>query len=158
MKLIILILLLGSSLNSFSNENEEIPPMNRVIVDYVNSVMGTQVDRGECWDIANRALKLADAKWDGMYKYGKPVDYMNEPIFPGDIIHFQGVVIKQVQGFSTITETMEQHTAIILKVYGKGIYELAHQNTSFSGRKVGKSPIDLNGLQKGTVIVYRPVK
>ena len=135
-----------------------VPEMNQQIVNYVNSVMGTQVDRGECWDIAYRALELTNAKWDKMYVYGEPVDYMNEEVFPGDIIHFEDVVIQQTVGLATITETMEQHTAIIVEVYDKGIYELAHQNTSFSGRKVGTSPIDLNGLKEGQVIVYRPVK
>ncbi|MFO8022142.1 MAG: hypothetical protein R6U65_06725 [Perlabentimonas sp.] len=138
--------------------SESIPKMNKRIVEYVNSVMGTQVDRGECWDLAHRALNLVDATWDGMYVYGKPVDFENEEVYPGDIVHFKGVVVKQTVGLTTKTETMEQHTAIIMEVYDKGVYELAHQNTSFSGRKVGTSPIDLNGVVEGTVIIYRPVK
>lgn len=137
---------------------ESIPKMNEKIVEYVNSVMGTQVDRGECWGLANRALKLVNADWDKMYVYGKPVDYEKETVYPGDIVHFEDVVVKQTVGLTTTTESMGQHTAIIMKVYDKGVYELAHQNTSFSGRKVGTSPIDLSGVVEGTVIIYRPVK
>lgn len=143
--------------NTFS-QNDSIPPLNKKVVEYVHSVMGTQVDRGECWDLANQALILINANWNKEYVYGNVVDYKKDEVFPGDIVHFKNVVVKQTKGLTTITETMEQHTAIIIKVYGKGIYELAHQNTGFSGRKVGTSPIDLNGVVKGKVIIYRPVQ
>ncbi|MDD2278852.1 MAG: hypothetical protein PHD06_06775 [Bacteroidales bacterium] len=147
------------SLNIFSAKgNDTIPEMNRTIVEYVNSVMGTQVDRGECWDLAYQALNKVGATWDGEYKYGKVVDYLKETVYPGDIVHFKNVVIKQTEGLTTTTQTMGQHTAIILKVYAVGVYELAHQNTGFSGRKVGTSPIDLNGRVKGKVTIYRPTK
>jgi hypothetical protein len=145
------------SINLFS-QTDTIPPLNKRVVQYVNSVIGTQVDRGECWDLAYQALTLIEAKWNGEYVYGKVIDYKKEIVYPGDIIHFKGVVVKQTKGLTTITETMDQHTAIIMKVYGKGIYELAHQNTGFSGRKVGMSPIDLNGVTKGRVTIYRPVQ
>jgi hypothetical protein len=154
--LLIFLVLTFSSIGSI-DANDSIPPMNKQIVEYVESVMGQQVDRGECWDLANQALKLVNAFWDGMYIYGKPVDFKTQDVYPGDILHFKNAVVKRTEGFATITETMEQHTAIVLKVYAKGMYELAHQNTSFSGRKVGASPIDLNGLVKGKVTIYRPV-
>ncbi len=140
------------------SQSDSIPPLNKKVVEYVNSVMGTQVDRGECWDLANQALILINANWNKEYVYGKPVDYKKEEVYPGDIVHFKNVVVKQTKGLTTITETMEQHTAVIIKVYGKGIYELAHQNTGFSGRKVGTSPIDMSGVVKGKVIIYRPVQ
>jgi hypothetical protein len=147
------------TLNSFDSKGSDtIPEMNRTIVEYVNSVMDTQVDRGECWDLAHQALNRVDASWDGVYKYGSVVNYKKDPVYPGDIIHFKNVTIKQTEGFTTTTQTMEQHTAIVLKVYAVGVYELAHQNTNFSGRKVGTSPIDLNGLVKGKITVYRPTK
>ena len=138
--------------------NDTIPQTNAAIVEYVESVIGTQVDRGECWDLANQALKRVNAKWDGQYVYGKAIDHKKEPVYPGDIVHFRNVTIKQTEGLTTYTQTMEEHTAIIVKVYAVGVFDLAHQNTNFSGRKVGVSPIDLNGLVKGKVTVYRPVK
>lgn len=143
---------------SVATTGDSIPELNRLVVEYVESVMGTQVDRGECWDLAYRALNRAGASWDGHYKYGKPVSYKEEAVYPGDIIHFENAVITHTEGFTTSTQTMEQHTAIILTVYAVGVYELAHQNTSFSARKVGTSPIDLGGLVKGSVIIYRPIK
>lgn len=139
-------------------KSDIIPEMNQQIISYVESVMGTQVDRGECWDLANRALLLVNAKWDGLYLYGKPLDFKVDKVYPGDIVHFQDAEITQTVGFSTITEKLEQHTAIIIRVYAESIYELAHQNTSFSGKKVGTSPIDLNGLAKGKASIYRPIR
>ncbi len=157
-RFLIVALLFNLAATNLYPQNDTIPKPNQKIVEYVNRVMGTQVDRGECWDLAYQALTLVKAKWNGEYVYGKSIDYKTEAVFPGDIVHFKGVVVKQTKGLTTITETMEQHTAIILKVYAKGVYELAHQNTSFSGRKVGTSPIDLNGVVKGKVTIYRPVQ
>lgn len=157
-KIILIVALLAFWTPSLFSQSDSIPPLNTKVVEYVNSVMGKQVDRGECWDLANQALKLINANWNKEYVYGKVVDYKKDEVFPGDIVHFKNVVVKQTKGLTTITETMEQHTAIIIKVYEKGIYELAHQNTGFSGRKVGTSPIDLNGVVKGKVIIYRPVQ
>ncbi|HPF94364.1 MAG TPA: hypothetical protein PLV65_10505 [Tenuifilaceae bacterium] len=156
-KTLLLFFIFGFGGNT-SLANDTIPQTNAAIVEYVESVMGTQVDRGECWDLANQALKRVDAKWNGQYVYGKAIDYKKEPVYPGDIVHFRKVTIKQTEGLTTYTQTMEEHTAIIVKVYAVGVYDLAHQNTSFSGRKVGVSPIDLNGLVKGKVTIYRPVK
>jgi hypothetical protein len=156
-KTLLLIFVVGLGGNT-KLANDTIPQTNAAIVEYVESVMGTQVDRGECWDLANQALKRVDAKWDGQYVYGKAIDYETEPVYPGDIVHFRKVTIKQTEGLTTYTQTMEEHTAIIVKVFAVGVYDLAHQNTSFSGRKVGVSPIDLNGLVKGKVTIYRPIK
>lgn len=157
-KIILIVALLAHWTPRLFSQSDSIPPLNKKVVEYVNSVMGKQVDRGECWDLANQALKLINANWNKEYVYGKAVDYKKEEVYPGDIVHFKNVVVKQTKGLTTITETMEQHTAIIIKVYGKGIYELAHQNTGFTGRKVGTSPLDLNGVVKGKVIIYRPVQ
>jgi len=53
---------------------------------------------------------------------------------------------------------MEQHTAIVYKVLGNGIFEIAHQNTDFSGRKVGISKLNINHIVKGKIFFYRPTK
>ena len=38
----------------------------------------------------------------------------------------------------------------------RGVFQLGHQNTSFSGRKVGHSDIDLRNLAGGEYTVFRP--
>jgi len=137
---------------------DRIPYLNKQIIEYVKTTIGTTVGRGECWDLANQALTQINAEWDHEYKYGKPLNPKKDTIYPGDLIQFEGVKIKYKQGNTTYTETMEHHTAIIYRVIKKGVYELAHQNTGFSGRKVGLSTLDISTIVNGKVSIYRPTK
>ncbi len=135
-----------------------IPGLNQKIVDYVETVIGQQVDRGECWDLANQALNRNDAKWDGQYKYGKELNVKREKVLPGDIIQFKNVKVQYQEGNTIYTETMAHHTAIVYKVLDDGVLELAHQNTGFSGRTVGLSKLDLDTVKSGKMWFYRPVR
>jgi ASC-1-like (ASCH) protein len=139
----------------------QIPEANKKIVKYVESVIGKKVDRGECWDIANEALTLINAKWDHKLVYGKLLNPKKDTIYPGDIIQFKNVMTEvktEVKnGYELKTETMKQHTAIVHKVYSKGDFELAHQNTEFSGKKVGLSRFNIANMKKGKIWIYRPV-
>jgi hypothetical protein len=137
---------------------QDIPELNEKILNYVKSVKGKKVDRGECWDLANQALKLVDADWDKAFIYGDEINPKKDEVFPGDLIQFENIKIKYTEGNVTYTETMGQHTAIVYKVLGKGIFEIAHQNTGFSGKKVGVSELNLNHIVKGDVFFYRPTK
>jgi hypothetical protein len=141
---------------------DTIPPMNRTIVEYVSTVIGKKVDRGECWDLANQALKRVDAKWDLKFKYGKLLDPKKDTIYPGDIIQFKNVLVEyktEIEGGTQISrETMGQHTAIVFKVNAPGDFQLAHQNTEFSGRKVGVSRFVLKNIKRGKIWIYRPEK
>ena len=142
--------------NSLAQKN--IPELNKQIIKYVNTVKGKKVDRGECWDLANQALILINADWDRSYVYGNKLDPKTDRIFPGDLIQFKNVKIKYKEGNATYTESMSHHTAVVYKVLSKGVYEIAHQNTGFSGRKVGISKLDLNTITKGKTYFYRPTK
>ena len=151
---LLLFCILSINLNAQTN----IPELNKEIINYVESVIGTQVDRGECWDLANQALTRVGADWDLEYKYGKKIDPKKDKIYPGDLIQFENVKVKYTKGNATYTEIMEHHTAIVYKVLGNGVYELAHQNTEFSGRKVGLSNLDINAVVQGKIMFYRPTK
>lgn len=144
------------SFTALSQDN--IPELNKQVIEFVKTTIGTKVDRGECWDLANKALTLIKADWDLEYKYGKLVNPKNDIIYPGDIIQFEGVKVKYKKGNTTYTESMEHHTAIVYRVIEKGVYELAHQNTGFSGRKVGLSTLDISTIIKGKMSIYRPIK
>ncbi len=148
-----LFLILTTTLTSYG---QTLPALNQKIIDYVATVIGKQVDRGECWDLANRALTDNNAQWDGEYKYGTLLDPKKDQILPGDIIQFEKVKIVYKVGNTTTTEMMPHHTAIVYKVKEPGIYELAHQNTGFSGRKVGLSDFNINNIVKGRIYIYRP--
>lgn len=156
MKKVLLILLVLSA-NSVLIGQGTIPEPNKRIIAYVSTVIGTQVDRGECWDLANQALTRINAKWDHQYKYGKQVDPEHDIIYPGDIIQFKNVKVTYKIGNTIYKETMAHHTAIVYKVIKKGVYEIAHQNTSATGRKVGVGKLDLSTVIKGKLYFYRPV-
>jgi hypothetical protein len=156
---IIFIALMLYSFDLLAQEN--IPSANKTIVKYVESVIGKTVDRGECWDLANEALILVNAKWDRAFKYGKLLNPKKDTIYPGDIIQFKNVLTEikaeDKNGYQIKRETMKQHTAIVYKVNSKGDYLIAHQNTGFSGRKVGISKFVLQTIKKGKIFIYRPV-
>ncbi len=135
---------------------QNLPELNKKILAYTNSVIGTSVDRGECWDLANQALTSAGAKWDHAYVYGKKLNLAKDTIFPGDLIHFQNVTLKYNKGTTQITESMKNHTAIVYKIVSVGTLEIAHQNTGFSGKNVGISELQLSTLKKGRITFYRP--
>ena len=140
-----------------AGSEKELPETNQKIIDYVETVIGKQVDRGECWDLAYRALTLANAEWNMEYVYGKRLKPDKDEIFPGDLIQFKGVKIRYQKGRAIYTEVYDHHTAIIYRVIDKGIFELAHQNTDFSGRKVGLSEFNMANKISGKMYFYRPV-
>jgi len=133
------------------------PEINKKIIDYVQTVIGTKVERGECWDLANVALTKVNADWDGKFKFGKLLNPKSDSIYPGDIIQYKNVVVKYSVGNAYYTETMKQHTSIIYKVIEKGVYEVAEQNTGYGGKKVTIGKLNLKHITKGSVNIYRPV-
>ena len=133
------------------------PELNLKIIEYVNSVMGKKVDRGECWDLANKALTKVKADWDGKFTFGKLLNPKKDSIYPGDIIQYKDVVVKYTEKDIEYTETMKQHTAIVYKVVGKGVYEVAEQNTAYAGKKVSIGKLNLKNVVKGKVMIYRPI-
>lgn len=157
LRIFLSLILFFSCISIFSADS--IPNSNAIIVNYVKTVIGKKIDRGECWDLAYEALTLIHAKWDGKFKYGRLLNPDKDTIYPGDIIQFKKVVVeyKSSNGLETTRQTMNQHTAIVFKVNGIGDYDIAHQNTNFSGRKVGISKLVLKNIKKGKIYIYRPI-
>ena len=146
------------TLFSLTTDCNETFPLNQQIIEFVNSKMNKKVGKGECWDLANEALTLVQAKWDGKLQYGRILDYKKECIYPGDIIQFEKVKVKYTENKVTYQEAMPHHTAIIYEVKGIGDYMLAHQNTAYTGRKVGKSALNLMNVTGGEITIFRPEK
>ena len=132
--------------------------MNQQILTFVEENIGQQVRRGECWDLVAVPLNAYGAKWDKAYVYGRRYDPKKETVLPGDIIQFEGVQIRYTKGNTTYTESMLHHTAVVYEVQSTGVFDIAHQNNGFSGRKVGISPLDLATVRKGKLLFYRHVK
>jgi hypothetical protein len=134
---------------------DSIPPLNQEILDFVDAKMGKKVGNGQCWTLAAQALDEIDAKWDQKFKYGTLLNPEKDCIYPGDIIQFRNVKFVRKDKYE---ETMEQHTAIVYKVLGKGRYTLAHQNTEQTKKRVGLSDIDMADKKSGKMWFYRPTK
>ncbi len=140
----------------------DIPDVNNKVISYVKTVIGSTVGRGECWDLADQALTFADAQFDKtsrstIYTFGKLYDPEKEKILPGDIIQFENVMVKYKDGNMIFTENYKHHTAIVYDVKQNGSLELAHQNTSFGGRKVALSEFNSNNVKKGKLLFYHPI-
>jgi hypothetical protein len=132
--------------------------MNGHIYQFVKNNIGNKVARGECWDLAAEPLNQYQATWDKMYVFGRAVNYQKECVYVGDIIQFEGIEVRYSEGDRHHEEYMEHHTAVVYKVISKGVYEIAHQNTSKFGRTVGVTKLDLATIVSGTYIIYRPYK
>ncbi|MBI9055406.1 MAG: hypothetical protein JEY96_16405 [Bacteroidales bacterium] len=156
--LIVISVLLSFGIYQRALAQKNTPDLNKQIHKYVKSVIGKKVDRGECWDLANQALILINADWDKRYIYGTAIDPSNEEVFPGDLIQFENIKIRYTEENTTYTELMMHHTAVVYKVLGNGIFEIAHQNTEFSGKRVGISALNLNYIISGDIYFYRPTK
>jgi hypothetical protein len=111
-KLIPLFLLASGFLASPAYAENSLPDLNRKVIEYVESVIGEQVDRGECWDLAFQALNRIDARWDGKYKYGKEINPRKGEIFPGDIIQFKDVKVRYREGNTIYTNPLKRITIL----------------------------------------------
>jgi hypothetical protein len=149
----------GQAITVFSSTriiSDSIPALNKKVLAYTNANIGKKVGRGECWDLAAEALKSAGAKMKGVYVFGRKINPAKEAVYPGDIIQFEKVKLTYTKDKVKYTELMPHHTAVIYAVTGHLKYDLAHQNTSLTGKKVGISDIDLNTKSKGKFYIYRP--
>ena len=140
-----------------------IPILNQKIIEYVDTVIGKKVKRGECWDLAAEALDHAGAYLDrssqkSIYIFGEKLNPKKDKIYPGDIIQIENAKLQYTKDNGIYTETMTHHTAIVYEVSGKDQYKIAHQNTSFSGKKVGISNFNTAYIIKGSITFYRPYK
>jgi len=158
----ILLLLILASIPLCVNGQSEIPEVNSRVVTYVKTVIGSTVGRGECWDLADQALTSANAQFDktspsNIYIFGQQYDPEKEKILPGDIIQFENVMVSYQDGNRIFTENYKHHTAIVYRVEENNSLQLAHQNTSFGGRKVAVSDFNKENIKKGKLIFFHPI-
>ena len=133
--------------------------LNEKVISYVNTVLGKQVGRGECWDLAQEALDTVMADWTRPYAFGVPVNPDKEEVRAGDIIQFTRVKIEEkLENGTTRFHTLglPEHTAVIYEVTGPGRYKLAHQNVD-GVRTVMISSINLADVRSGKIRIFRPV-
>lgn len=134
---------------------DSIPKLNQEILKIASSMKGKKVDRGECWDLAALVLNQTNAKWDKKLVYGRALK-KNECFMEGDIVQFENIEMQHQDGNKIMVEKMPHHTAIIYKVINDNEVVLIHQNTSYTGKKVGTSSFWFKEVKKGKFTIYRP--
>lgn len=138
------------------SQDSTLPVLNQRIVDHVRVQEGTQVGRGECWDLAADALNATGAKWDGQYGFGRMYNPKKEPMIPGDILRFQGVTMERNVGTGVERFSFMEHTAVIIEVKVPDEIVIMHQNFGPSGRKASRLLIRPSEVVKGRLLFHRP--
>lgn len=133
--------------------------LNGEIIEFVDTVLGTSVGRGECWDLAQEALDRNLADWSRPLSFGLPLNPETDEIKAGDIMQFHNLKTSERLPDKSIRKESfgsPNHTAVIYKVLGKKHYTLAHQNSG-GQRNVIKSNVNLANVTGGQYWIYRPV-
>ena len=135
-----------------------VPKLNQKVVQFARTRMGKQVGNGECWTLADLALRFAGARRPGrdgleLYAYGRKLA-SRDKLLPGDILQFEKAEFYHKDQFGWSSHSMPHHTAIVYKVSGTKV-TLLHQNVG--GDKLVKTTvINLAERTKGTVTMFRP--
>ncbi|HEX5442297.1 MAG TPA: hypothetical protein VFW87_00650 [Pirellulales bacterium] len=126
-----------------------LPPMNRAVVEFARQHLGRPVREGDCTQLAEECLKAADTAKRGLYRWGRELDE-REPWLPGDILQMERAEVK-APGFE---RTMGHHTAVVEEADAEKIVVL-HQNAFPDGKNVQRETWPRAGIS-GVLVAYRP--
>src|SRR5690606_18639410 len=127
---------------------EEVPLL---LVAFCKENLGKQVGNGECWALADQALRARGLRRPtrGLRVWGRKIDVEKEELREGD--HAEEPTAK----FSNGTWPGPEHTSVIVKANRKTIV-VAQQN--WGGKKtVSEMEFDPSTLVSGELMFYRPV-
>ena len=127
--------------------------VSQSVLQYAAARTGQQVGDGECWTLANEALKASGAitpyssNFDA-YVFGKEVyrDFQS-----GDIIQWENVTLKTANS----QYNFPHHTSIVASANGN-VVNVYHQNIN-GDRHVRYETYDLSTKISGMIRVYRPI-
>lgn len=150
-------LLLISCLIYGQQSTQGIPKLNYSILVSADSYIGKKVGTGICQQLIDSVLiknGIGRHEGPGVGYEAYDLDPKKEPIYPGDIIWFTDVVLKD---YSTI---YDNHIAIVYGILGKDKYYIVHQNfnvESLNESIVVVTVLDLSKVKKGKVEFWRPI-
>lgn len=132
----------------------------RRIVQFCIDYWGKKVGNGECWSLANEALKSINGCMPSqmrthgclVYSTNSADKYADKPR-KGDIIQYKSC--KFVRKSAVLHIGLPDHTSIIIGFKGEYI-KVAEQNIG-GVKSVGKGYICLNELIEGEIRIFRPV-
>jgi hypothetical protein len=155
--------------------------LNDKIVKFCKDRLGKKVGSGECFDLADLALKQAGAKPQSKFKDApKAGDYVwgkliytleiqdkapketkvaKMEIQPGDVLQMRDAAFegKDLRGFENYSTSYPHHTAVVVAV-DKDSHVLTILEQNYGGKRtVLENPYRLSDLKAGWVRVYRPV-
>jgi hypothetical protein len=128
---------------------ENIPAVNRAVVEFARKAVGTRVRDGDCTRLPEDCLKAAGVGKRGIYRWGRELG-PREPWLPGDILQMERVFVKMPTG----SRTNEHHSAVLEDVSRDSI-TLLHQNAFPLGKVVQRETWPLAGI-RGNLAAYRP--
>lgn len=121
------------------------------IVRFAESRLGTKVGNGECWTLADEALKAAGVSHTIGTNFGQEITI--EGVAPGDVLQMRECVFEFPNG-GKVYAGMPDHTAILTsKRAADGSVSVLEQNPS--PVKVGN--YNFKYLTKGEYKFYRPL-
>lgn len=149
------------------------------IIAFANSKSGQRVGDGQCFALADQALKKSGSRSaadfgtiteEADYKWGTPVSLAT--VAPGDIVQFRDFeTTRRDEGkdgaFKEFTHGRRHHTAIVTSVDGNGLLTVIEQNAP-KNSPVHKTQLGFQNISfasgettvtitvSGTVWFYRP--
>jgi myosin tail region-interacting protein MTI1 len=139
------------------------------IVTWLNGRSGQTIDRGECWDAAERGIQTVGARRPNsaqLYVWGRVVTTGSLQV--GDILQFNNFTVRVTEEDGSWSENSfgaPRHTAIVSYINSDGSVDVLHQNydgvrsiqsleyVHLKGGKVGSSTVT---VRSGSVTCYRP--
>lgn len=128
----------------------DLPPLNERVLNFATNNIGNQIGRGECWDLADQALRQSGAEPARGYTFGDRIDV--EDVIPGDILQFTTVRVDE-PGYWVVMGT-PNHTAVVQAVGEQRLFIL-QQN--FDGKRyVTTFEFNPDSVTSGTLEAFRP--
>lgn len=126
------------------------------VLAFCRNNFGKKIDRGECWDVARRALEYAGARGVRRFNYGQEISI--EQLKPGDIVQFYNCVFSGPHDdprYVSYTKKVgiPDHTAVV-EALKFPVLHLLDQNSG-GRRHIGRNEANLDHLQQGTVRYWR---
>ena len=151
--------------------------INQKVYIWARGQKGKQVGRGECWDLAESALKKAKAMQSGdLGPVGSDDDYVwgdevaLKDVIAGDILQFRDfevtITTDTVATFADESETTDSeeaqerphHTAIVDAVLGGGRFQILEQNVKPLGKRVQRQLLYTQDVDPAETTVRKTLK
>ena len=126
-----------------------IPPLNRAVVEFARKALGTCVREGDCTHLPEDCLKAAGVGKRGIYRWGRELG-PREPWLPGDILQMERTSVKMYKA----SRYLVHHSAVIDEISHDAVTVL-HQNAYPKGKIVQREAWPIAGI-KGYLVAYRP--